>query len=549
MFYGLPIHIMRDLFMTAKSFVNRLGALMRYRKALQGMKKLPDATEEDLAREDTCIICREQMRPWNPDAGAVERTRPKKLPCGHILHFGCLRSWLERQQVCPTCRRPVIITIPAANGDAQGARANGQAQGQQGQQHPPDNRPGNAGRPAQGGRGVANMRVWQFGPLRLGIAQGNPQNINIEEMAQRLRQPLDAAGNPTAPIVPPAPQPAQAIPGGDTNNASGNNFSDIHTQLQDISQRIQQEMLALHASQQELRTLYALTAELDRLRQLQQQPHAQGVPLTAQPGQGVPQQPLPPPFPTNFTAPFTQPNPLGFNTPIHPSAAAFPNLPPRFYSPTISRYGGASNTTAIPAGSADLPEGVTIPDGWTLLPLQRLDDSSRETPSGTQQTAVSFDMSPTRTVPSSSNERPTPADAAVGARAFNVGPSANNTDEPTSTRRETSEPMIPAPSSSQVEEPPAVAAPTPVMPNWGGAAQLFPGASASADNLRNEEAREGADGPTPSGSGSRNDSAEDRGVETSSSGESGDSKGKARAVTVEDADDDDDDDDKAGDEG
>ena len=27
---------------------------------------------------------------------------PKKLPCGHIFHFQCLRSWLERQQSCPT---------------------------------------------------------------------------------------------------------------------------------------------------------------------------------------------------------------------------------------------------------------------------------------------------------------------------------------------------------------------------------------------------------------------------------------------------------------
>jgi E3 ubiquitin-protein ligase synoviolin len=24
------------------------------------------------------------------------------LPCGHIFHFHCLRSWLERQQTCPT---------------------------------------------------------------------------------------------------------------------------------------------------------------------------------------------------------------------------------------------------------------------------------------------------------------------------------------------------------------------------------------------------------------------------------------------------------------
>ena len=27
---------------------------------------------------------------------------PKKLPCAHIFHFRCLKTWLERQQSCPT---------------------------------------------------------------------------------------------------------------------------------------------------------------------------------------------------------------------------------------------------------------------------------------------------------------------------------------------------------------------------------------------------------------------------------------------------------------
>jgi len=40
---------------------------------------------------------------------------PKKLICGHIFHFHCLRSWLERQQTCPTCRRPVIQAPPATH--------------------------------------------------------------------------------------------------------------------------------------------------------------------------------------------------------------------------------------------------------------------------------------------------------------------------------------------------------------------------------------------------------------------------------------------------
>lgn len=77
----------------------------------------PDATAEDLQRmsDSTCIICRDEMHiritENNQQEGndaEQEQVRgrnsdiPKKLPCGHIFHFGCLRSWLERQQSCPT---------------------------------------------------------------------------------------------------------------------------------------------------------------------------------------------------------------------------------------------------------------------------------------------------------------------------------------------------------------------------------------------------------------------------------------------------------------
>ena len=34
--------------------------------------------------------------------------RCKKLPCNHIFHTNCLRSWFQRQHTCPTCRLDVI---------------------------------------------------------------------------------------------------------------------------------------------------------------------------------------------------------------------------------------------------------------------------------------------------------------------------------------------------------------------------------------------------------------------------------------------------------
>ncbi|CAG8526061.1 2817_t:CDS:2 [Ambispora gerdemannii] len=54
----------------------------------------PNATESELEEyNDDCAICRESM------------SCAKKLPCGHMFHLSCLRSWLEYHGSCPTCRR------------------------------------------------------------------------------------------------------------------------------------------------------------------------------------------------------------------------------------------------------------------------------------------------------------------------------------------------------------------------------------------------------------------------------------------------------------
>lgn len=101
-------------------------------------ERYPDASPADLAAlsDPICIICREEMvdhqhqqtqaaadaatgaetgaetgagagadtpvRPATPRSSGSNTNVPKKLPCGHIFHFHCLKSWLERQQSCPT---------------------------------------------------------------------------------------------------------------------------------------------------------------------------------------------------------------------------------------------------------------------------------------------------------------------------------------------------------------------------------------------------------------------------------------------------------------
>lgn len=127
-FYGFPLHIIRDLYVTLRSFTTKCRNFMRFRKATQDMdSRYPNATIEELdaTGDKTCIVCREDMLHGSQPVPEGEPAHtaldnPKRLPCGHILHFRCLRSWLERQQSCPMCRRPVIddTTTPEHTRDA-----------------------------------------------------------------------------------------------------------------------------------------------------------------------------------------------------------------------------------------------------------------------------------------------------------------------------------------------------------------------------------------------------------------------------------------------
>ncbi|KAJ1035162.1 hypothetical protein NDA18_000759 [Ustilago nuda] len=122
--YGIPLSLIHDLYSTGRSCTMKVKALIRYRQALKKMEtKYPNASAADLQSMDgTCIICREDMVAAELEsesgtaaasgAGMVTNKTPKKLSCGHIFHFRCLRSWVERQQSCPTCRRMILDDDP-----------------------------------------------------------------------------------------------------------------------------------------------------------------------------------------------------------------------------------------------------------------------------------------------------------------------------------------------------------------------------------------------------------------------------------------------------
>ncbi|KAK7076364.1 E3 ubiquitin-protein ligase synoviolin [Halocaridina rubra] len=97
--HTFPLFIIRPMYLTLRAFKRALNDVILSRRAIRNMNTLyPDATAEELrAVDNVCIICREEMV-----------TGAKKLPCGHIFHSSCLRSWFQRQQTCPTCRMDIL---------------------------------------------------------------------------------------------------------------------------------------------------------------------------------------------------------------------------------------------------------------------------------------------------------------------------------------------------------------------------------------------------------------------------------------------------------
>lgn len=105
--YIIPVNFTRDVYVGVVRLVKQLKDFFYFLKAARDLDAhISDATEEDLDGQTMCIICRDDMTTDVPNKRG--RNAPKKLPCGHVLHFGCLKSWLERSHCCPTCRREVF---------------------------------------------------------------------------------------------------------------------------------------------------------------------------------------------------------------------------------------------------------------------------------------------------------------------------------------------------------------------------------------------------------------------------------------------------------
>lgn len=344
------MHIMRDVYLTFVSLSKRLSDYAAYRKATKDMEtRYQDATAEDLSNDNTCIVCREAMVPWEAtnatDAGRTSRTlreqqRAKKLPCGHILHLRCLKAWLERQQACPTCRRPVVgnnQSNAAARPGIPGAPA-ANALGAPNQQ--PGGAPGAHGAPAQRQQPQNRLRTLNLGPLRIAFYNG-PANQLPDALRGNQRTRTTAE---------------------DASGAAHRAIEAINTQrqLREIEESLVREAQMLNLEQSQYATVRALEAELRRLRALHARQQLgfgsnQGGDAGPVPGPGVQfQQGLHNPMVAQQLQPL-QPQPLPTFGHGHPQA----------FQPQAGQMPLAN-------GGVDLPAGLTLPEGWSLMPLQRI---------------------------------------------------------------------------------------------------------------------------------------------------------------------------------
>lgn len=188
------MHLIRDLWLSLKNLVKEWHQFRRYRKLCANMhQRFPDATAEQLEEHPDCIICREQM---------IHGEHAKVLPCGHIFHFYCLRSWMERQQTCPYCRANIpedttttmtpTRRIPSPRAQQQQPQQQGQQQEQVNNMLPgfdADGRPMMA--PDEAARRAAftsrNMRNIRFmtQPRRFPIAPSSSQQQEQEEKKEQ----------------------------------------------------------------------------------------------------------------------------------------------------------------------------------------------------------------------------------------------------------------------------------------------------------------------------------------------------------------------------
>lgn len=291
-----------------------------------------------------------------------ERQRPKKLPCGHILHFGCLRSWLERQQVCPTCRSSVLAPTTPNNTNTNRPQVPGQ---------PPDAAEPNGAHPPNLIRPVIRpnprrARTLNLGGWRFAWAAGDEREVRealqlaneddngpAAQARTGLRGPRDqtVAQNNQLGLL----NALEALRSTHGNAAGSSSFQQ---QIVRIEHQIMQEINSLNLAQDQMLVIRALQQQLVSLRAASTTDagaaggSAGTGAVQAQPGFGAPQ------------AVAGQFSPQNVQWRVNGGLPPYQQYQQQILSTVPAQV-------AFGPDHPDLPQGFTLPQGWTFLPLQR----------------------------------------------------------------------------------------------------------------------------------------------------------------------------------
>lgn len=80
------------------------GSISAHRLNTQQVQQVVEGYRYD-QEKDSCMIC-------------LESQCDTVTMCGHYFHFTCIKAWLDRHAVCPTCRNPdmsSLIVIECSN--------------------------------------------------------------------------------------------------------------------------------------------------------------------------------------------------------------------------------------------------------------------------------------------------------------------------------------------------------------------------------------------------------------------------------------------------
>lgn len=94
----IGIYFLEKSFRAVLNMWKTLSGFLESRKLVSKVNTFPNATQEEIHQaSDKCIFCLEAL------------TEAKKINCGHLFHYKCLRSYFENSNnpKCPTCRASI----------------------------------------------------------------------------------------------------------------------------------------------------------------------------------------------------------------------------------------------------------------------------------------------------------------------------------------------------------------------------------------------------------------------------------------------------------